>query len=155
MEKNIQFKQIFKKNLPGKIRLTGSINNVLTSTIDEANAEQRNSGIVGYSLGLGAVGTSFGSVKDTFGELCTTPEFTGVLTAGEINKTIAKPGKDVNFFSPFNVSIGHDFQYGYKFWLCPCIVVNYLEFYRSVIHTSTIYDRSSLQPLPVLYHLDP
>jgi len=115
MKNKLQLRQVIKKNLPGRIRLTGSINNVLTSTIDEVNAERRNPVIVGYSRGLGAVGDSFIRVKDTFGELCTTPDFTGVLTAGEINHIISKPGKEVNFFSPFNVSIGHDFQYVYQF----------------------------------------
>lgn len=39
--------------------------------------------------------------------------------------------------------------------LCPCIVVSYLEFCKSAIHTLTNYDKSSLQPLPVSCLLDP
>ena len=95
--------------------MTGSIQNVLTSTIDSVNAEVRISEQTGYSLGLGAIGPEFESVKETFGELFTTPGMVGVLTAGESNETITLDGSETEYLTPFNVSIGGDFQYVYEF----------------------------------------
>lgn len=115
MNTEIRLKLIAEKEFTPRIALTGSIQNVLTARISEENALRRTPTQTGYSLGLGAAGASYDEVKNKLGELCTTTDTVGVLTAGEDNLPIAAKGKDTEFFTPFNVSLGDDFQRLYHF----------------------------------------
>lgn len=110
----IALTQISKRDIHPQIAMTGSILNVLTAAIKEENTLKRTPRATGYSLGLGAFGESYPAVENTMGELCTTPDMVGTLTAGEENIPETAAGKDVACWTPFNVSIGHDFAEVYS-----------------------------------------
>ena len=112
----LKLQLLTKRELHSRISQTGSINNVLYALIDIDNTAQLNPQKVGYSLGLGAEGEDFLIVKNCLGELCTTPNSIGVLTSGEENKCEFSLTKGNNFFSPFNVSLGNDFEEVYRFY---------------------------------------
>jgi len=111
----MEMRLIYENDNESVIRLTGSIENVLYSKIDSLNAVRLNPQKAGYSLGLGGIGDSFKDIKDSLGELCTAPQATGVLTAGTENEPLFKSGGETAFFTPFNVSVGIEFQRLYKF----------------------------------------
>lgn len=115
MNENIELDLIFDQERDSRIALTGSINNVLSATIDDDNSLPRTPQQVGYSLGLGAMGDSFSEAALLMGELCTLPKFIGVLTSGEKNETRWAESPAARFWTPFNVSIGNDFEEVYAF----------------------------------------
>ena len=115
MNRNINFNLLKEQKLTSIIAMTGSINNVLMAQIDRDNAEPRTPENVGYSLGLGAQGSTFDAVEYKLGELCVTPDTIGVLTAGDENIPQFTIGKTTAFFTPFNVSLGGDFEEVYGF----------------------------------------
>lgn len=115
MNQDIKLKRLEQDQKRCIIKLTGSIGNVLTSVVNEGNAQPRTPAMTGYSLGLGAFGPNFQSVSKQLGELCTSSTMTGVLTSGDENKPLAKPGLGTRFYTPFNVAIGKDFNETYGF----------------------------------------
>jgi len=103
------------KSITSSITMTGSINNVLMAQIDCGNTKPRTPENAGYSLGLGAQGSTFEAVEHRLGELCTTPDTVGVLTAGDENIPQFTAGENSTFFTPFNVSLGGEFEEVYSF----------------------------------------
>ncbi len=115
MNENIVLDLILKIERFSRVALTGSINNVLSAVIDEVNSLPRTPAQAGYSLGLGAPGETFDQAAPLMGELCTAPGCIGVLTAGDENKTVVVQGSESRFWTPFNVSLGDDFEEVYTF----------------------------------------
>ncbi|MBL7191189.1 hypothetical protein ISS30_05795 [bacterium] len=112
---SVKFTLLYSRTLKPHIRMTGGINNVLTAAVDEQNTIKRTPSQTGFSLGLGAVGDSFDSVKSKLGELFTTPNLAGVLSSGEKNIPEVSRGADTEFYTPFNVSLGAEFEEVYSF----------------------------------------
>jgi hypothetical protein len=111
----MDFKLLYQRNRFSEIRLTGSINNVLTASISEANSVGLTPQKVGYSLGLAAIGPSFKSCRERMGEFCTTPGYMGLLPSGENNLAEVVQGMTKTFYTAFNVAIGTDFEEIYSF----------------------------------------
>jgi hypothetical protein len=111
----MKFDLLKSKKLHSQIGLTGSINNVMYAAISSENSVARFPAQTGYSFGLGAFGPNFPAVRHKLGELCTAINFIGVLTAGEENLPVSSTGMNTVFYTPFNVSIGFDFEEVYSF----------------------------------------
>lgn len=110
MSENQSLELIHSRSFESVVRMTGSINTVLTASISETTSKQRTPFQTGYSFGLGAFGQNFQVNKYRYGEFCSTPFFSGILTGGEKTETVCKTGSGTLFYTPFNVSIGSEFQ---------------------------------------------
>jgi|GEM_PF-1524546 len=109
------FEQISHKNRVCQLRMTGSIGNVISAAITEDNAVPRIPAMTGYSFGLGAFAPNYSAVEYSLGEFCCTPSFQGYLSAGEQNLPWSQRGNSIRFYTPFNVSLGFDFNEVYYF----------------------------------------
>jgi hypothetical protein len=111
----INLRLISRKNIQTQISLTGSIQYVLSALIDQQNTAPKKAEDGGYSLGLGALGSNFNEIKEKLGEFCSTPQMAAYLTGGEVNVPVVQKGKSAQFFTPYNVSLGSEFDWIYKF----------------------------------------
>ena len=108
----MQLKTIFKGNSFGRnsVRVTGSIQNVLTAAISPANCTPLTPSKTGYSFGLGTISPNYFAGRTKFGEFLSTPSSMGVLTPGGVHSVETVISSTRRFYSPFNVSLGSHFD---------------------------------------------
>ncbi|MBC8278300.1 MAG: hypothetical protein H8E46_08720 [FCB group bacterium] len=136
----MNLKSIVKSKRPGSnpVEVTGSIQNVLNAVISPANTVPITPSRTGYSFGLGSIAPNFQAGRAKFGEFLSTPDTMGVLTSGGSNLVETAFSAVERFYTPFNVSIGTEFE-----------ETLYLECDKSVTFNSlyrSLFERASLSP---------
>jgi len=131
---------IFKSKRRGSntVKVTGSIRNVINAVISPANTVPLTPSISGYSFGLGSIAPNFQAGRARFGEFLSTPDTMGALTSGGSNLVETAFSGTERFYSPFNVSIGREFEE--TLYLESGKAVTFNSLYRS------LFERASLNP---------
>ena len=136
----MNLKSVFKgkRRISNTVKVTGSIQNVLNAVISPENAVPLSPSRTGYSFGLGSIAPNYQAGRVKFGEFLSTPNTMGALTSGDRNIVESAFSGTERFYSPFNISIGTEFE-----------EILYLESDKAVTFNSlfrSLFERASLNP---------